>query len=314
MDWFSHGFAGVLVASSGFEKHYGPWCIPICVAASFIPDLDNLAILLGRPRYYRVHRQFSHSVPVALVLALAAAFAFSFFFPGIPLWALSLMCIFSVGFHLFLDWCTTFGTALLLPFSSRRFSLDLVGNNDYFLAGWMGIAGVAALVFRGIAQPAAIVGFAVVAVYLLVRFSIRGTLLSIERMVRGGNVWVFPSMTSALSWRIFSRDRRGYELREVSLVRGRVKRARWFPFPTRHRKWVRRAASLREARLVISRARLPYARVVETVGGEVVLWQDLLFFWRREWGFFTAYAQFSKDGTLISHGFGIPRIIRTYRH
>jgi inner membrane protein len=96
------------------------------------PDLDTLLNLTGPLGEFVWHRSFTHSLwfgPVVGPLVGWALWRRSGRSPGgLPPWIL--LAVAAILTHPLLDWFTSYGTQLLHPFSTRRFTLDAVAIVD----------------------------------------------------------------------------------------------------------------------------------------------------------------------------------------
>jgi membrane-bound metal-dependent hydrolase YbcI (DUF457 family) len=94
------------------------------VAGSVLPDLDALYRLADKVPFLRAHQSWSHALPVQLVLSIALGLAATLLgWRGIDLGAGLLAGLIA---HSLLDLTNTYGVALLMPFSRRRFCLEWV--------------------------------------------------------------------------------------------------------------------------------------------------------------------------------------------
>ena len=128
MDPLTHG-----VASFALQRAFFPrvsWrSVVLIVAAGVIADGDWLSATLGPSGYLRWHRTVTHSLFFVAILAIAAfAFAKLIKNAGGGFWAgFSWLPVAAAGLlHLFLDVLQADEVALLWPFSSRRFALDVL--------------------------------------------------------------------------------------------------------------------------------------------------------------------------------------------
>ena len=148
MDPLTQGLLGAVTAQLGFRQRIGSasatW---LAAGAAMAADLDIFAGVVGRlfgvevgtSGIWRYHRGISHSLFAAPLIALLVA---------VPWWlcrrrgktrdgpasaslGLLFACLTVAALsHLFLDWCTAYGTQLLAPFSDRRFALDAIAIVD----------------------------------------------------------------------------------------------------------------------------------------------------------------------------------------
>lgn len=154
MDTLTQGLLGAVTAQLGFRQKIGRDATWMAAAAAVAPDLDifvaPLLALSGAEmdglEHVSSHRGVTHSLVAAPVLALAIA--------GLWWWArrrvhearsqspggtdtrpppfrLLYGCtLVAVLSHPLLDWCTSYGTQLLAPFSSARYAADAIGIID----------------------------------------------------------------------------------------------------------------------------------------------------------------------------------------
>lgn len=132
MDSVSHVVIGAAIGESLLGKKIGRWGMLLGAIAKSIPDFDLFYTGLNDPRAYMCdHRAHTHSliietlyaVPLAWVLVKIFKQKISFNRSLIFMWA----CLWG---HSLLDWCTNFGTQLLLPFSNENYSLNTLAIVD----------------------------------------------------------------------------------------------------------------------------------------------------------------------------------------
>ncbi|MFL6546716.1 MAG: metal-dependent hydrolase [Candidatus Udaeobacter sp.] len=133
MDNLTHSLTGFALARAGLDR-LAPRATALLILSANAPDVDIIALLQGRFRYFEVHRGYSHSVlslPVLAVLSvLVIAAVFRQRLPWSKAW---LLCSVGVLSHLVIDWTNNYGVRLLLPFTSRWFHLDLNSLYDVWI-------------------------------------------------------------------------------------------------------------------------------------------------------------------------------------
>ncbi|MBI4831528.1 MAG: metal-dependent hydrolase, partial [Candidatus Lindowbacteria bacterium] len=97
-----------------------------CVAAAWLPDIDNLAGFLGPEQYLLYHRGITHSVFGGLALALAFAGVFRLFSKKVSFVTGFLVAYSLILIHIFLDLVTSYGTQVLSPLTTRRYAISSV--------------------------------------------------------------------------------------------------------------------------------------------------------------------------------------------
>ena len=148
MDNLTHSLTGALAAKliettfpalaeepSAQRKKF--WLL---VGSANIPDIDVVLGLLGDPILaIQHHRGLTHSLLFAPIFALLPAMIF---FKLGKLKNLKILWIYGLTgilVHIFFDLITPFGTQLFAPFSTARFSLDLMFIIDPFFTGILGL-------------------------------------------------------------------------------------------------------------------------------------------------------------------------------
>jgi inner membrane protein len=130
MDNLTHSLTGLALARAGLNR-FSPRATLLLLISANIPDIDIVALGRGQLCYLEVHRGYSHSLvllpAMALLSVLVTAAIYRQKLPWLKAW---LLCVAGVGSHLLLDWTTSYGIRLLLPFSSRWFHLDLNSLTD----------------------------------------------------------------------------------------------------------------------------------------------------------------------------------------
>lgn len=139
MDTITHGLSGAILSRTGFYQRFGRAATMLIIIGAIIPDIDHISLRLAGPlAYLKYHRGFTHSILGSFVIAaLMAGVACSIKNVrekmGWPAaFILSLLGIYS---HILLDLITSYGTQVFFPFSSKRYSFDLIFIIDlYFTA------------------------------------------------------------------------------------------------------------------------------------------------------------------------------------
>ena len=115
MENLTHTLLGLMIARTGLEN-VTPRGAGMLMLAANMPDMDAISWLGGSTIYLAYHRGPTHSLLfmplVALLPMLLVRAKFS-----VRVWLVSMIGVLS---HLLLDWTMSYGTPLLLPFSSRR--------------------------------------------------------------------------------------------------------------------------------------------------------------------------------------------------
>jgi len=150
MDSQTQALLGAVTAQLGFRQRIGRDATLVAAAAAYSPDLDSylapLAQAFGHSDPFAriiLHRSVTHSLIVVPVIALLFAWPWwrircrrARLDPGnaqppASFGLLYLCCFVAVLTHAPLDWCTSYGTQILLPFTNTRYGIDAVGIMDF---------------------------------------------------------------------------------------------------------------------------------------------------------------------------------------
>ncbi len=166
MDSITQGLLGATTAQLGFRQRIGRDATWVAAVAGIVPDLDifitpllSLSGVEVDPQMrLQVHRGLSHSLLFAPLLALPVAALWWWLrrrvFRGransetngdrLPptdhtkrtgparFWLLYLCVFVAVVTHPLLDWCTSYGTQLLMPLTNVRYTIDAAPIIDLF--------------------------------------------------------------------------------------------------------------------------------------------------------------------------------------
>ena len=173
MDPITHGLAGGLVAKSGLAHRLLPpelenRGVALTAIAALAPDIDAVVELGPDPlAFLRYHRGLTHSILGGIGLAAVLAMLVAPFFPGVPRRRLFALTTAGVYVHILLDLLTSYGTVLLYPFRSERFTLDWMWTFDPTFLGILFCCLLGVYLLRRAPRRAAQVGLSVAVGYVL---------------------------------------------------------------------------------------------------------------------------------------------------
>ena len=147
MDTITQGLLGAATAQLGFRQRIGKDAGWVATGAAIVPDLDMfIQPILARSGVeieafsrLEVHRGLSHSLLMTPLLAVVITFCWWRLRRSLKRpqgFGLLFGCVFtSLLSHPLLDWCTTYGTQLFTPLTTRRYAVDAIAIVDIFYTG-----------------------------------------------------------------------------------------------------------------------------------------------------------------------------------
>jgi len=144
-DNITHGLAAALLAQAGLRQRYGTLATVALIVGSELPDLDWLFTLGGPIAGFVHHRGITHSLFGGAGLALLGAALLWSVWRTHPYWRVTWLVYMGVLLHIGMDYLTSYGTQLFLPFDAGYYTADAVFIIDY---GYSGIMVTALLLVR----------------------------------------------------------------------------------------------------------------------------------------------------------------------
>ena len=152
MDNLTHGLAGALLAQAGFRQRYGRAATVALVIGAELPDLDFVFDFAGPVAGFQNHRGITHAFVGGAGLALLGAAFLYTVLRYRTYWRLVGLVYLGVLLHIWMDYLTSYGTQILLPFTTGRYTADAVFIIDYFYTGIIVVALLAIRMVRGCKQ------------------------------------------------------------------------------------------------------------------------------------------------------------------
>jgi len=297
MDTLTQGLLGAVTAQLGFRQRLGRSATWVVAAAAVAPDLDVFAgpllAAVGSDSdgigYLTVHRGLSHSLLAAPVIALAIA---GLWYGARRWWqrrkgdagpAPPFLLIYACTFaavlsHPLLDWCTTYGTQLLSPLTSRRFAADVVPIVDIIYTPLLVLTLVGCAIVRCVRRwdgrraslAVGWIGFGLSVAYLGAGHLMHERAVSLARGLTPPGATVrradaYPALGSILAWRTVVETDAGWHVARVRpLGRQPAPPGRVHVAPEATGPWVDRARALPAAEtyawFAMGRVRAAYRR------------------------------------------------------
>ena len=299
MDNLTHTLTGVAISYAGLNRKTRYATLAIVIGAN-LPDIDLVSRFWGSATYLEYHRGITHSFLGVTLLAVMLAAAVYFLGkrrscaesgPALNGRWLFIACWIATASHLLLDFTTSYGTRLFLPFSGHWYAWDIEPIIDPLLWAVL-IAGLGIpFLFRLITEEvgAAKTGYRVGAIFSLcamvalwgVRDLSHSRALNMlqARTYRGEDVermGAFPRPGNPFTWKAVVETRSEYFVLPVDVLGGNVEPedARIFrkpePSPA-----LSAALKTRTAAIFMDFARFPWAEVISNENGPTVMIRDL---------------------------------------
>ncbi|MGZ4040415.1 MAG: metal-dependent hydrolase [Bacteroidia bacterium] len=132
MDSVSHIVIGAAIGETLLGKKIGRWGMLLGAIAKSAPDFDLFYTGLNDTRAYMCdHRAHTHSLFIEALYALPLAWLLvKLFKQKVSFQRMLVFMLVCLWGHSLLDWCTNFGTQLLLPFTNENYSLNTLAIVD----------------------------------------------------------------------------------------------------------------------------------------------------------------------------------------
>lgn len=132
MDSVSHIVIGAAIGETLLGKKIGRWGMLLGAIAKSVPDFDLFYTGLSDPRAYMCeHRAHTHSLFIEALYAIPIAWLLvKLFKDRVSFGRMLVFMLACLWGHSLLDWCTNFGTQLLLPFTNENYTLNTLAIVD----------------------------------------------------------------------------------------------------------------------------------------------------------------------------------------
>src|SRR5262245_32040249 len=130
-DNITHGLAAALLAQAGLRQRYGALATVALIVGSELPDLDALFELGGAVSGFVHHRGITHSLLGGAGLALLGAALLRSVWRSHPYWRVTWLVYLGVLLHIGMDYLTSYGTQIFLPFNVGHYTADAVFIVDF---------------------------------------------------------------------------------------------------------------------------------------------------------------------------------------
>ena len=282
MDPLTHALSGLAVAHAGFRQRVGRPAVLAVMAGALAPDLDGFMGLLDQFAAIKYHRGLTHSVFGGVLLALLVAWPIYRWGAHKRYPDLAGLVYLGILVHIGLDLITPFGTRVLYPLTSTRFTLDLAFIVDPILTAAFALPLVIAWRRPQLAARAVRMALAVALLYFALAAGAKTmaeTRFIAEldrRVITADRITVIPRLFSPFRWMAVAR------------TTGRLYQADvtpWAdtPLDIRHYSqaprtgYVERSDAVESVRLFLGFARFPWTRHLQRGEEHIVEYRDLGF-------------------------------------
>jgi inner membrane protein len=262
MDPPTHGLLGAVIGQAFFGRTLGRRALVWGAVGGMLPDVDVVMTAAGPMGDWLYHRGLTHALwvpPVAgAILGTVLARRSRARAPNddTPAAHWRWLFVLTILSHPLLDLCTTYGTVLLAPFSSRRFAIDAIAIIDPVYSALLAAALVLALGWGVGARSAHVAAASALAfstaylVYGLVLNHEAERLASaqlVEEGIRPERMNAYPTLLQLYLRRLVARD--GDEIRVGWISLWNPRRVEWASFRQAEGVLVDQARQTREGRL-----------------------------------------------------------------
>ncbi|UCD56134.1 MAG: metal-dependent hydrolase, partial [Candidatus Hydrogenedentota bacterium] len=223
MDPVTHLTTGALGGRLAESRFGGRKLFWFCVAAAWLPDVDNLAGLLGPEPYLLHHRGITHSFFGGLALAFLLAAGFKLVSKKFPFVVGFVVGYLVISLHIFLDLITSYGTQVFSPLTTARYATNSIFIVDPIFTTAIILFLLSTRLWRNHANQIAAAGLGWVLVYPMLCLGVNKGIAAYyaDRLDREKIPYVrFELSTEPLSpflWKLVVEDERHYYLSGVSI-------------------------------------------------------------------------------------------------
>jgi len=306
MEGITHTLSGVVVSSFGIRQAFGPTATTAFIISAVFPDIDFLAMWINRYYYLRYHRGITHSLLGILIFSFLIALIFYLSTGRFDFKILYLVSLAGMAMHVGFDLLNSYGTQILLPFSSKKFSLDLDIIFDLWFIGPLIFGSLAIYVFPKSQRIIALLILALVLLSIAFRYIQRQRAIGLIRIVQSEKpLATFPagmeSFYNPFLWRGVILREDGYLSYEVDTSRRKITSSMVHSCNKLVLAKYMSCSELLDTFLFW--ARFPFGTIKKDGSGTTILCGDLRFSSREEPNYFLLRIQLDRQGNEISSRF-----------
>jgi inner membrane protein len=179
LDTITHGLIGALGSRTGYHQKFGKIATFSFLLGSIFPDIDVAVTVLGPDFTMRYHRGLTHSIIAAPVFSIMVMFAVVLVLKTREYKKIYPMVLLGMYSHIFFDIITAYGTVLFDPFSTKRYSWNLVFILDPFITIPVLLGLIISIKKPCYAVRTSLLVFVFLALYLLLSYNVKQSAITI---------------------------------------------------------------------------------------------------------------------------------------
>lgn len=306
MEGITHTLSGVVVSSLGIRQGFGTTVTTAFIISTVFPDIDFLAMWINRYYYLRYHRGITHSLLGILIFSFLIALIFYLSTGHSDFKILYLVSLAGMAMHVGFDFLNSYGTQILLPFSSQKYSLDLDIIFDLWFIGPLVFGSLAIYVFPKSQRIIALLILTLILLSVAFRYVQRQRAIGLICVAQSEKpLATFPagmeSFYNPFLWRGVILREDGYLSYEVDTSRRKITSSIVHSCDkVILAKYMSRSELLRTFLLW---ARFPFGTVEKDDSGTTILCGDLRFASREKPNYFLLRIRLDRQGNEISSRF-----------
>jgi len=306
MEGLTHTLSGVVVSSLGIRQGFGPAVTTAFIISTVFPDIDFLAMWINRYYYLRYHRGITHSLLGILVFSFLIALIFYLSNGHHDFKILCLVSLSGMAMHVGFDLLNSYGTQILLPFSSQKYSLDLDIIFDLWFVGPLILGSLAIYIFPRNQRIIALLILALILISVAFRYVQRQKAIGLIPVAQSEKpLATFPagmeSFYNPFLWRGVILGEESYRLYEVNTSKREITSSIVHSCDrVILTKYMSRSELLKT---FLFWARFPFATIEKDDSGTTILCGDLRFASRKEPNYFLLRIRLDHEENEISSRF-----------
>ena len=205
MDPITHGLIGAaLSALSGHPVKLNDPLFLGCTLGAMLPDLDIVAHVKGRLNYLLKHRGASHSLIALSGMGIGLGTVLYLIYPTSSWITICLYTLMGTLSHGLMDLLNSYGAKLLWPFSSKKYTVDMIMLTDPLVLSLLLVSFTVSITSPSLAKVSSLMALLFSGLYLgyrhLDRIKTRNRLIELYHLKDKCEVKILPAMYHPFTW------------------------------------------------------------------------------------------------------------------